>query len=387
MEALQQICHIRRRPATPDQYSINFNAAAEAQGFIDVVNAALPATPIVITVPGAAVAGVYNATLSVRNSVTGCVSGNSNISVTIIANPTITLGANPSVCIGATTAGLTYSATTGTPNQYSIDFNAAAEGQGFVDVTNTALPASPIGITIPGAAVAGTYNGTLTVRNAVTGCVSASLPISVTINPTPSITLGANPSVCTGATTAGLTYSATTGTPNQYSIDFNAAAQAQGFVDVVNAALPATPISITVPGAAIAGTYNATTHRTQQHNWMCERHSAYYCDDRSESYDHLGTNPSVCIGSTSANLPYSATTATPNQYSINFNAAAEAQGFVDVVNAALPATPIVITIPGAAIAGAWGGTLTVLNTVTGCSSAAAKHHRHNCRKPHNNFRR
>ncbi|WP_276372452.1 gliding motility-associated C-terminal domain-containing protein, partial [Chryseolinea sp. H1M3-3] len=356
--------------ASPDQYSINFNAAAEAQGFVDVVNAALPATPIVITVPGAAVAGTYNATLSVRNSVTGCISTNNNISVTVVANPTITLGANPSICIGSATANLPYSATTGSPNQYSIDFNAAAEGQGFVDVSNVALPASPVVITVPGAAVAGTYNGTLTVRNTVTGCTSISQPISVTINPTPTITLGANPSVCTGATAASLPFSATTGTPNQYSINFNAAAEAQGFVDVVNAALPATPISITVPGAAAAGTYNAT---------ITVRNSTTGCVSASQPISvtvvasptiTLGANPSVCVGSTSANLSYSATAASPDQYSINFNAAAEAQGFVDVVNAALPATPIVITVPGAAVAGTYNATLSVFNSVTGCSSPA-----------------
>ena len=355
----------------PNQYSINFNAAAEAQGFIDVVNAALPATPIVITIPGAAVAGTYNATLSVRNSATGCVSGNTSISVTIVASPTITLGPNPSVCIGSATANLGYTGTTGGPNQYSIDFNPAAEGQGFVDIVNAALPASPIVITIPGAAVAGTYNGTLTVRNTVTGCSGASQPISVTINPTPTITLGPNPSVCTGSTTAALAYSATTGTPNQYSINFNAAAEAQGFVDVVNAALPVTPISITVPGAAIAGTYNAT---------ITVRNSATGCVSAGSPISvtiigsptiTLGANPSVCIGSPTANLGYSATTGSPDQYSINFNAAAEAQGFVDVVNAVLPATPIVITVPGAAVAGTYNGTLTVRNSATSCVSGSS----------------
>ena len=318
-----------------NEYSINFNAAAEAQGFVDVVNAALTATPIVITVPAAAGAGVYNATLSVRNNATGCLSPNGNITVTVIASPTITLGTNPSVCIGSATANLPYTATSGGPNQYSINFDGTAEGQGFVDVVNVVLPASPIVITIPGAAIAGTYNATLSVLNTITGCNSSSQNITVTINPSPTITLGANPSVCTGATSAGLAFTATTGTPNQYSIDFNGAAEAQGFVDVVNAALPATPISITVPGAAVAGTYNAT---------ITVRNSTTGCVSASQPISvtivpsptiTLGANPSVCVGSTSANLPYSATTATPDQYSINFNAAAEAQGFIDVVNAAL----------------------------------------------------
>jgi gliding motility-associated-like protein len=354
----------------PDQYSINFDAAAEAQGFVDVTNSALPATPITITIPGAAIVGTYNATLTVRNSTTGCISTASAISVTINANPTITLGANPSVCSGTTSASLSYSATTGSPNQYSINFDATAEAQGFVDVTNSALPATPIIITIPGAAVAGTYNATLSVRNGTSGCVSGSSAISITINPSPTITLGTNPSVCLGATSANLSYSATTGSPNQYSINFNAAAEAQGFVDVVNAALPATPIVITLPGAAVAGTYNAT---------LTVRNSTTTCVSASSAISvtianptiTLGANPSVCSGSTSASLTYSATTSSPDQYSINFDATAEAQGFVDITNALLPASPIIITVPGAAIVGTYNATLTVRNSTTGCVSTAS----------------
>src|SRR5690606_13668948 len=167
----------------PDTTLFRSNAAAETAGFVDVVNAALPASPITITVPGAAAPGTYNATITVRNTVTGCVSATQNITVTIVANPTITLGPDPSVCIGATTANLAYTATTGSPNQYSIDFDGAAQTAGFVDVPNTNLPASPIGITIPGAATAGTYNGTITVYNTTTGCESTAVPFSITINP------------------------------------------------------------------------------------------------------------------------------------------------------------------------------------------------------------
>jgi hypothetical protein len=78
----------------PTQYSLDFDATANAAGFIDVLNAALPLTPIVITVPGALAAGVYNANLTVLNSLTSCVSLVSAITVTVQANPTITLGAN-----------------------------------------------------------------------------------------------------------------------------------------------------------------------------------------------------------------------------------------------------------------------------------------------------
>jgi len=54
-------------------------------------------------------------------------------------SPTITLGANPEVYQGTTTATLTYSATTNSPDQYSINYDAAAESEGFVDITNATL--------------------------------------------------------------------------------------------------------------------------------------------------------------------------------------------------------------------------------------------------------
>ena len=355
---------------TPNQYSIDFNAAAQAQGFVDVVNAALPATPIVITVPGAAAPGTYTGTLTVRNNATGCVSATQPVSVTILPSPTITLGANPSVCVGATSANLTYSATTASPNQYSINFNAAAEAQGFVDVANAALPASPLVITVPAAAAPGTYSATLTVINSVTGCSSMSQNISVTVVANPTITLGANPSVCIGATTANLAYSATTGSPNQYSIDFDAAAQTQGFVDVTNVALPASPIAITIPGAAVAGTYNATLTVRNTVTGCIGTSQPITVTINSEPSITLGAHPEICEGDTAADLPYSATTGSPDQYSINFDATAEAAGFVDVTNVALSATPISILVPGAAGTGVYNGTLTVRNSGSACVSTS-----------------
>jgi hypothetical protein len=109
-----------------------------------------------------------------------------------LPNPTITLGSINPVCPSASSANLPYSATTGGVDQYSIDFDAAAEAAGFVDVVNAGLPVTPILITIPGAALCGVYAGTLTVRNSSLNCVSNPYNISVTIqdniNPTASAT-------------------------------------------------------------------------------------------------------------------------------------------------------------------------------------------------------
>ena len=85
---------------------------------------------------------------------------------------------------------LTYSATTGAPNRYSIVYSGAALGAGFINVANAVLPVSPISLVVPAAAPAATYTANLTVTNNVTGCVSGAYAISVTVNPNPTITLG-----------------------------------------------------------------------------------------------------------------------------------------------------------------------------------------------------
>jgi len=245
---------------SPDRYSIVWNGTAPGQGFADVTNAALPASPFSLPVPPGAAAGIYTGTLTVRNSTTGCISPGYPVSVTVNALPTITPGINPSVCAGATSAPLPYTgAATGAPDQYSITWTGAAPGQGFADITNMALPASPISLAVPAAAVAGTYTGTLRVRNSTTGCVSPGASISVTINVVPAITLGSNPEVCYGAVSADLTYTGATYAPDRYSIDWGAAAIAAGFTNVVNTPLTVSAGSVTipVPSAAAPGTYSA----------------------------------------------------------------------------------------------------------------------------------
>jgi hypothetical protein len=142
-----------------------------------------------------------------------------SIVVSVEAVPSITPGANPAVCQGITSANLTYSGATNSPDQYSIDYDAAAELQGFVDVVNASLPASPIVLTVPGAAAIGTYNAVLTVRNSGTGISSNPYAISVTVNtqPTASISYTGSPfcAVGTAAVTqtgqTGGTYSSTAG--------------------------------------------------------------------------------------------------------------------------------------------------------------------------------
>ncbi len=130
--------------------------------------------------------------------------------------PTITLGTATAVCGGGTSSSLSFSATSGSPNQYTIDYDVTAESVGFNDVTTfTAFTTSPISLVVPTGAAAGTYSGTITVKNSTTGCVSTTYPFTVTIYapvvittpPNNSVSLeGADAIFSVVATGSGLTY-------------------------------------------------------------------------------------------------------------------------------------------------------------------------------------
>ena len=148
--------------------------------------------------PKALAAGNHTLQYTFNNGAGCTVTGNAE-AFTTTGGPTINPATPLSVCQGVTSTTFTYTAT-GSPTTYSIDWNAAANTAGFADVTPasaTALTASPQTITLPAGAPAGTYTGSLIVKNA-SGCSSIAQNITVTINGNPTLT--ANPtSILVGA--------------------------------------------------------------------------------------------------------------------------------------------------------------------------------------------
>jgi surface protein len=132
------------------------------------------------------------------------------VALTVNPTPTITGVSAANVTTAATTFNLAYTSVTNAPNQYSITTGTTAMA-GFVAVTNATLGASPLAITIP-ASAANTYDFNLTVRNSVTGCVSAVVPFTLTVTAaaTPTITLSAAAltafTSCAGAVSAEQNY-------------------------------------------------------------------------------------------------------------------------------------------------------------------------------------
>ena len=80
------------------------------------------------------------------------------------------------------------------------------------------------------------------------------------------------------------------------------------------------------------------------------------------------TNPSVCLGATSANIPYTLS-GCPNQYSIIWDAASISAGFSNSSSASLPiSSSFNIVIPSTATIGNYSADVTITNTVSGADS-------------------
>ncbi|WP_316819367.1 beta strand repeat-containing protein, partial [Pedobacter nyackensis] len=107
-----------------------------------------------------------------------------NVAVSGTANflPTITLGTITSVSTTATSFSLPYTATTGSPNQYSITTGTTAMSD-FIAVNNATLGSSPLTVTLPATKTGGTYDFNLILKNSATGCVSSIVPFTLTVNP------------------------------------------------------------------------------------------------------------------------------------------------------------------------------------------------------------
>jgi hypothetical protein len=126
----------------------------------------------------------------------------------------ITSTGSATACYSASaqTATLAYTASTGSPTSYSIDWNAAANTAGLSNQASTPNTladggGSITGIVIPVALAAGTYTGTMTISN---GSTTATQTITLSIGSV-SGTISGSGSVASGANTTTLTLSGYTG--------------------------------------------------------------------------------------------------------------------------------------------------------------------------------
>lgn len=122
-----------------------------------------------------------------RSAISGGCRAISNTILVSIGQPTLSVASSATaMCFmaAAHTTPLTYSVTSGTPTTYTITWSASPTNS-FVAVTNATLTASQIQIAVPANTNAGTYTGTLSVKNAG-GCASPNYTFTVTVNTQPS---------------------------------------------------------------------------------------------------------------------------------------------------------------------------------------------------------
>lgn len=186
-------------------------------------------------------AGSKTVTVTYTNS-NGCSalsSASSNTTVSIPATPTITAGGSTTFCSGGSV---------------SLTSSAATSYQWYRDGTIIAGATSvSYSATVSGYYTVKTFNAS--------GCDATSSGTTVTVNPLPAINTAAQASsLCASGSDqiSTLDYTDVDNAPTTYSITWNAAATAAGFLPVTDAALPPSPIDITIPSTASNGVYTGT---------------------------------------------------------------------------------------------------------------------------------
>ncbi|WKL49906.1 T9SS sorting signal type C domain-containing protein [Flavobacterium pectinovorum] len=322
--------------------------------------------------------GTYIGSLVIYNGT--CISAAQEVSIVINPEaPTITAAeSTDAVCsrVSAQGAALSYSATTGSPVTYSIVWDSSPTNS-FAAVTDAALPASPIKINVPGGTAEGTYTGTLTVKNA-SGVSSAGSLFTVTVNPLPTITTNGEITpvfTSTSSQTTSLAYTAVTGNPTEYSVKWNVIStnspiQNQGLTPFTAApgggVINTIEISPNVPSGTYVGLLTI-------YSGTCKTDLAVTIQVNDvvlpPTITVAESTNAVCSSDNAqgAALSYSATTGSPVSYSIVWDSS-PVNSFAAVTDAALPASPIKINVPGGTAGGTYTGTLTVKNA-SGISSS------------------
>ncbi|MFW2478013.1 MAG: hypothetical protein ACN4EP_13910, partial [Sediminibacterium sp.] len=162
-----------------------------------------------ITVPTNVATGIYTydlLTIQDASSSTCTNASTATLTMTINPNPTILISpSNPAICQGTANFDIQY-LTTNSPDRYSIQWAGAAITEGFPDVNvsmaaaNLSTITGTITVNVSNTAPAGTYSGTLTVRNNATTC-SFSGTAQLVVNPLPVLgTITGLTPVCVGST-------------------------------------------------------------------------------------------------------------------------------------------------------------------------------------------
>ncbi|PKB16497.1 hypothetical protein [Flavobacterium sp. 5] len=191
--------------------------------------------------------GVYTVDIKRNDGVISTVTTNVVVNLTPVGGG-ISLNGQAMTCLNSSTGNMTLSGYVGNVLRWEKRLNNSST---WTSITNTANTYSE------NPSVAGTWDYRAVVGNA--GCQEVnSSSFSMYVNPELTITLAnANASICQNSTTATLSYTATTGNPVHYEINFDAAAKSAGIQDS-NSDMSGTSgtLSMNVPYSVATGIYN-----------------------------------------------------------------------------------------------------------------------------------
>ncbi|MFN5795471.1 MAG: beta strand repeat-containing protein, partial [Bacteroidota bacterium] len=420
----------------PITYSITWDAAALAAGFTNVVDAALPASPISVTMPATTNPGsIFNGTLTVKTAC-GIVSANYPISISIL-NPILGTGVTAVNAysvrkVNSSYAGFALQVRRSSDNTtQDIGFTASGDldetallafvgsGSGFVttwydqsgngrNITSSTTFRQPAivnagVVNLRNARPSLVFDGAddqllfsafpttgftgfsanmlcswTTVGNAVSN-IQAMLDnnhsgTGFVFQDRPDLTnkplnvgysgVGASDVITTGdgnLRVLSMVVGATTLSGFRDGFNYQTSARSGAFLhnNILSIGAwangPSRFLNGAIPEVLIFPSALSTADRqTIESNQLC-----YYSVPPTIS---LGQVAAVPENSATASLPYTTTTSNPNTYSITWDAVALAAGFTNVVDAALSAGNIALTLPAVTTAGSiYNGTLTVKN--------------------------
>ena len=359
--------------STADQYTLTWSPGAV---LADVASfTTLPAGAINVNIPAGTAPGNYTGTLTVRNSLSGCISSYI-LNAAVNGTPALTgLSANQAFCFSASaaqTASFTYTGIANAADQYMLTW---APGSVLADVASfISLPGTPSGsidVTVPAGAAPGTYNGTLTVRNSLTGCPSAAT-ITVVVNGLPALTgLSTSQKFCFDAASSASATFPYTGTANgadQYTLTWlpgGVMADVSSFTSLAGGA-----VNVTVPAGAAATTYTGTLTVKNSVTGCTTTTSVTITVDPLPALTGLTANQTFCFNASSAQsalFAYTAATNGADQYTLSWAPG----GTLTEVNvaSAIPAGTVNVNVPAGTPVNTYTGTLIVQNSVTGCATS------------------